>query len=94
MDALAALIAVPLICVAIWTLFTIGLIGAPEEESPKDGPIFVELGVTTLRAEVAMTAVESDFRARGLIHEAEGARQMRAAVKSLLATLGEENGAE
>lgn len=90
MEALTALIAVPLIGVAMWTLFTLGFTGETEE-TPNDGPIFVELGVTALRAEVTMTAVESDFRARGLIHEAEGARQMRAAVRGLLELLREEH---
>ncbi|MEJ2116585.1 MAG: hypothetical protein P8Y47_12155 [Alphaproteobacteria bacterium] len=50
-------------------------------------PVMVELETLTMQAELIMSAIENDFRARQLTHEAEGARQMRAAVKAHLESL-------
>ena len=86
MDAAAWLFIIPVLIIGLWVLFSLGLPqdGAPPPGEDAPAPVMVDLGILTLRAEVVMTGVESDFRSRGLIHEAEGARQMRVAIRALL----------
>lgn len=52
--------------------------------SEPEQPVMVDLNLLTLKAESTMAAVEGTLKARQLHHEAEGARQTRAAVKALL----------
>jgi flagellar basal body-associated protein FliL len=60
----------------------------PHASTAEPSPVMVELETLTMQAEIIMNAIENDFRSRQLIHEAEGARQMRVAIKAHLENLG------
>jgi hypothetical protein len=76
--------------IAVWALLS----GALPQETPPQAPeavvpeppppILVDLRRLSVEVDLAMNAVENDLRMRQLVHEAEGARQMRATVKKVL----------
>ena len=71
--------------IAFAVLFSLGSSESkPEDEVVPDASGMVDIELVALKVEIVMNAVESNFYARHLVHEAEGARQMRAAVRGFL----------
>lgn len=89
------LVVLAVVVVALLALFSVGVGGTLPATTPATKPelallppgappFLVDLNILALKAEVTMNACEINLRQHQLHHEAEGARQMRAAVSQLL----------
>lgn len=79
-------IGVFVLALAMVMMFSFGKV-LPHASTAEPTPVMVELETLKMQAELIMNAIENDFRSRQLIHEAEGARQMRVAIRAHLENL-------